>query len=75
MINDLKEESSVCASKRAKHILFQPDCFVSYLPCCPLLAVEHTLQPRQTSCSYLHLISISILKPTASMGKICEEKT
>ena len=73
MINYLKEESSVCASKGAKHILFQPDSFVSSLPCCPLLAVEHTLQSRQTSDS-LSILSAS-LKPTASMGKICDEKT
>lgn len=74
MKNYLIEESSVCASKGAKHILFQPDSFVSSLPCCPLLAVEHTLQSRQTSDS-ICTFSCSILKPTASMGKICDEKT
>ena len=41
----LKEKSRVCASKRAKYIFFQPDCFVPTFSRLSLLAVEHTLQP------------------------------
>merc|ERR1719234_1667320 len=38
----LKEEGSVCAGQRAKHIFLQPNRFISSFTCCTLLAVENT---------------------------------